>query len=57
MLPVILHLFEGLGVKDPFVISCQTGLDEIKGGKTSLRDEYIKGIFGNDIELANAIIN
>jgi len=57
MLPVILHLFEGLGAKDPFVISCQTGLDEIKGGKTSLRDEYIKGIFGNDTELADAIID
>ena len=29
MLPVILHLFEGLGPRDDFVKSCQSALDEI----------------------------
>lgn len=56
MVPVILHLFEGLGPKSDFVKGCQKALNEIRGGKESFRDEYIKPIFGNDDEMAEAFV-
>lgn len=57
MIPVVLHLFEGLGPRDPFVQSCQTALDRIEGGKESFRDKFIKPIFNFDEEIADAFVN
>ena len=56
MLPVILHLFEGHGPKDPFVKSCQSALDEVQGAKESFSDEYLKPIFKGDSEMAEAFV-
>jgi hypothetical protein len=57
MLPIVLHLFEGLGPKDAFVKSCRAALDRIEGGKESFRNEYIKPIFGNNEEIATAFVD
>ena len=56
MLPVALHLFDGLGRKHSLVKKCQDALDKIKGAKSSFRDEYIKKIFDDDT-VADAFVN
>ena len=56
VIPIVFHLFEGLGRSDGFVKKCEQGLNGIPGAKKCLRDDYIMKVFPND-DISNAFID